>query len=186
MPEKLGSTVPWPAPLSEAIPDEIYTRYVAPPPPPTQPGRAREGAHGLQAMTSVVSGVSALSGQSGLTPGSPEKSALGAVHEPAAANGGEQISGTAAGGPSGVPAPTAQLSAATAGEGALTAEQANMFARLSPQVIRQMVSEVSAELVRGLEVLYSLFRDTKRDFCRLKLINLITGYINIILFKSII
>lgn len=164
VPEKLGASVPWPAPLSEAIPEEIYTRYAAPP-PPTQPGgRAREGPHGLQAVGSVLSTASTFSGQSGaqigLPPGSPEKSALGAIHEPSGAAGGELVSGAAAGGSSAAaPAsgaqPPASGATAAAGESAPTAEQINMFARISPQVIRQMISEVSAEFVRGLEVLKS-------------------------------
>ena len=109
----------------------------------------------------MVSGVSGFLGQSGappsVPPGSPEKSALGAIHEPTAAAGGEPVSGAAAGSLSAAPASSAQppvaITTATAGEGTPTAEQISMFSRISPQVIRQMVSEVSAELVRGLEVL---------------------------------
>ena len=112
-------------------------------------------------MASMVTGVSGFSGQSGappsIPPGSPEKSALGTIHEPSAAAGGEPVSGAVVGGPSIAPASSAQppvaTTTATAGEGMPTAEQINMFSRISPQVIRQMVSEVSAELVRGLEVL---------------------------------
>ena len=130
-----------PVPLTEALPDEMYAKYIAPPPPL----RAKDmPAHEASRMSIVQSlSMTGVQPPPGTFVSTTSLEKRASVHDLSLVEKeGEGKEGEGEGDALGTSMSAAEQS-----------KLHNIFAQLSPTIVRQVVDQVCAEMLHGLEVL---------------------------------